>query len=110
MELANQRVQFVLHGCKCKSGCTTRRCKCKKEGRTCGPGCQCISCKNTTSTNTAFADELHDLEVEDLRNEPDDDYSTDASDDILDSPDDLEGEVDTIMQSIFGDDESDEEF
>ena len=40
------RVAFLTHGCGCKTGCTTKRCKCKKEGHLCGPGCVCTHCQN----------------------------------------------------------------
>lgn len=106
---ACQRVQYALHGCKCKTGCTTRRCKCLKESRKCGPGCQCIGCLNTAFTRPSVDNELHELEVQDLRDEHDDAGAfTDESDDALDSTDELEDEVETLMEFVFGD-ESDEE-
>ena len=33
------RVEFLTHGCSCKTGCMTRRCKCVKAVQQCGPGC-----------------------------------------------------------------------
>ena len=40
-------VAFLMHGCGCKKGCHTCRCKWFKVGRICGPGCQCSSqCQN----------------------------------------------------------------
>ena len=41
-------VAFLMHGCNCKTGCTTRRCKCFKAGEDCGPGCGCTSCLNAS--------------------------------------------------------------
>ena len=41
------RVALLMKGCSCKSGCGTNRCGCWKSGEACGPGCQCINCKNT---------------------------------------------------------------
>ena len=41
-----QRIQYTFSGCKCKKGCGTRRCKCIKEGKKCGPGCRCLLCTN----------------------------------------------------------------
>ena len=40
------RAAFLTHGCNCKTGCTTLRCKCVKSGRQCGPGCGCCQCQN----------------------------------------------------------------
>ena len=41
-----ERVAFIRKGCSCKTGCSSRRCKCKKSGYQCGPGCKCIGCTN----------------------------------------------------------------
>ena len=40
------RVNLLMKGCSCKSGCGTNRCGCWKNGKTC-PGCRCVNCKNT---------------------------------------------------------------
>lgn len=57
------RVSLLLKGCKCVTGCTTRRCSCKKNER--AAGCQCRNCSNTgiqmTSENTS---ELAEIAVE----------------------------------------------
>lgn len=43
-----QTIDFLTKGCACKkNGCISLRCSCKKKGTQCGPGCQCIGCKNT---------------------------------------------------------------
>ena len=34
------KVDFVMNGCRCKTGCASNRCKCRKSMRVCGPGCQ----------------------------------------------------------------------
>ena len=39
-------MDFLLSGCKCKTGCKTRKCGCKKAGKVCGPGCVCSGCGN----------------------------------------------------------------
>ena len=41
VEQVRNRVAFLTHGCSCKTGCTTRRCKCVKAAQQCGPGCSC---------------------------------------------------------------------
>ena len=43
---AKANLEFVLSGCK--TGCSTLRCSCKKQGRHCGPGCHCSNCSNGT--------------------------------------------------------------
>ena len=35
---AEERIDFVLKGCKCQTGCTSDRCKCNKNMRVCEPG------------------------------------------------------------------------
>lgn len=108
IELVHQRVQFVLSGCRCKTGCTTRRCKCTKEGRKCGPGCRCTGCRNTTVTQPSVPEELFELEADDF-NPPDDGCLTDESDD-LDEQAESDCEEDELMRDIFGSDgDSDEE-
>lgn len=42
----NDRVQLLLRGCKCTTGCTTARCSCKKNKRQCSEGCSCKHCCN----------------------------------------------------------------
>ena len=37
---------LIRRGCGCKSGCSSVRCKCKKSGTHCGPGCKCTGCTN----------------------------------------------------------------
>jgi len=32
--------------CKCKSGCTNRRCACLKNNEPCGEACTCVNCQN----------------------------------------------------------------
>ena len=73
-----RRVEHALKGCKCKTGCATRRCTCMKEGRSCGPGCQCVHCTNS-ATCPPVNTELHNLEIEDEKQMSDD--STDTSSD-----------------------------
>lgn len=46
------RVALIKRGCGCKTGCHTARCKCKKAGHHCGPGCKCLSCVNLPSEAT----------------------------------------------------------
>ena len=41
-----RRVFLLTKGCKCKGGCRTSRCSCKKKGQNCSEGCQCLHCSN----------------------------------------------------------------
>ena len=58
------RLDYILNGCKCKTGCRSKRCKCKKAGRVCGPGCQCINCANTRCYSESWDEEVNELEDE----------------------------------------------
>ena len=49
LEHTRDSVAFLIHGCGCKTGCSTARCKCVKAGRLRGPGCACskgLDCQN----------------------------------------------------------------
>ena len=41
-----ETINYLTKGCTCKKGCKTKQCSCKKNGRNCGPGCQCQGCTN----------------------------------------------------------------
>ena len=62
-----ERIQHVLNGCKCKTGCTTKRCKCKRQLQGCGPGCHCLNCQNLPvhQSSQNVDEEIHQMEVED---------------------------------------------
>ena len=118
IERAKQRVEAVLGGCKCKTGCGTRRCGCRKNGRFCGPGCQCIGCTNvpTASTSSSRSEDcdLQEVVLEDMRRAEDDQQQQNSetesedgeeSDTLLNN----DSETDEIMARVFGhsDSESD---
>ena len=87
IQSVRRRVDLLLKGCGCKTGCNTNRCGCKNNGTSCGPGCRCTNC--------------HNIQREDLR---DNDQASD---------DDLEDEVNCIMAAIFGangEDKDEDEF
>ena len=44
--LVRERVQLLTKGCKCKSGCATGRCGCRRKGKHCAEGCSCLHCSN----------------------------------------------------------------
>ena len=45
-ETISPSMHQIIKGCKCKKGCNTSRCGCKKKSTYCGPGCYCSSCSN----------------------------------------------------------------
>ena len=96
MSQIRERVALIRRGCGCKSGCSSGRCKCKKSGTLCGPGCKCTGCTN--------------LPVEALR--PGQTDQSDSETDSVNSEDsevELNNEVDRLMFDIFGDSDVDED-
>lgn len=85
-----QRVASLLKGCKCKTGCATSHCGCKKKKRYCSAGCECISCVNTATPEPATDNSLHQLILEE-------EIATTTQ-----CNDSLTEEVDKIMDWVFG--------
>ena len=75
-------------GCGCKTGCMINRCKCRKSGNQCGPGCACLSCCNLPAKTSPDQVEVEMAETVNPE--------SDASDS------DLEAEVDDIMYRVLG--------
>lgn len=48
MQHIKQLIVSLTTGCRCKSGCKTRRCKCVKDGASCSASCKCLGCVNKT--------------------------------------------------------------
>ena len=82
IQAVNDRISTLLKGCKCATGCTTRRCKCRKQGKECAVGCDCTNCLNIQHQNPI--NELRDVVV-------DEELSSD-----------VHGEVSDIIDWIFG--------
>ncbi len=80
----------LLKGCKCKAGCSTKRCSCRNKGRNCSIGCDCINCTNTEMKEN---DELLDIVVDEYLTEV-----TRESSDVLD-------EANDILDWVFGSEE-----
>ena len=111
-------VKFLTQGCKCKTGCTSRRCRCKKAELQCGPSCQCINCRNTSSympsiqeTEDEVQEEIREQIQEDIQQgrheEEYEDEELSTGDEETDSDEvqrleALNREVDDIMEEIFG--------
>jgi len=98
MSEVHERVQQLTRGCKCKTGCGSKRCGCRGKGKKCGVGCGCINCTNTSSTTelstTSTTDDLLTISVEECLEE--------ATSDI---PDD----VDDLMDWVFGEENAEAE-
>ena len=62
MQLVRERVNLLLRGCKCVTGCKNRVCGCKRKNSKCTEGCQCINCDNEISP--AESDELSVIALE----------------------------------------------
>ena len=85
IKAVNDRVSTLLEGCKCATGCTTRRCKCRKQGKECSVGCDCTNCSNTTQ---------HQNPVNDIRDV--------IVDEEMDGDAYIHSEVSDIVDWIFG--------
>ena len=110
IQRAKASLDFVLKGCKCKTGCSTRRCSCRHKDSICGPGCQCLNCANThthppTSEST---DATSQLEVLDMLEEEqqEEEYVSDSSDDLDEQR--VDKETTEVMLSVFGEDSEDD--
>lgn len=77
-------VALIKKGCGCKTGCLSGRCKCKRSGSFCGPGCKCCTCYNLPGQDSR-ALELDGME----QSESDDECETNE-------------EIDEMMDEIFG--------
>ena len=55
IQKAKASLDFVLTGCKCKTGCTTRICSCRKKELECAPSYSCQFCKNMNTPTHVFS-------------------------------------------------------
>ena len=102
-------VEYLTKGCKCKTGCSTLRCKCKKESLQCGPSCHCVNCKNTSQyvrQNEEAEQEIQQEINEEVVNEDNSDSEgptdEESTVDETDRLDELNRKVDEMMEEIFG--------
>lgn len=109
---AQKAIEFVLKGCKCKTGCITRKCKCRKNHGKCGPGCQCTGCTNVHADAPPTTDEtteaLHCMEVEENIEEETSELhemveTSDEENEIED-----EDDVNDLIRAVFGDSDDDD--
>lgn len=120
-QVVKKRLDFVLSGCGCKTGCNTKRCKCFKQGQGCGPGCRCVGCINPVSTQSENLEreemeedasneevvttwqDLHNLEVQDMIHSHDIEAFVDNDSDSDSEPIKEDEELDKLMMNVFGD-------
>ncbi len=97
-------VQLLLKGCSCKKGCKTRRCGCVKEGRKCGPGCNCRNCENipTAGVTSRLASES-EVEMEESQEELRNEYDNELVENIDDDDYDEVQEEDIELEVVYGD-------
>lgn len=98
---SQKKLDFVFNGCRCKTGCISKRCKCMKQNRKCGPGCNCINCRNLNATHLQELD-ICDIEVDELIQESrlvEDEFVNESDDDLRIEEDE---EIDEIMDFVFG--------
>ena len=92
IEAIRKRVSHLLSGCKCITGCSTRRCSCLRKQAQCGEGCQCRNCNNLcTPSDDNIQQEAEGSELELVA--------------VAEIHDQLEEEVDDIMDMIFGEED-----
>ncbi len=54
MNLVQERVNKLLKGCKCKTGCCNIKCcSCKGKNKPCSTGCECTNCTNTSTDDNS---------------------------------------------------------
>ena len=66
MQTIRDRVNLLLRGCKCVTGCSTGRCSCRRSKRHCYEGCQCVNCSNTVIATIDSNPDLAEIAIEEL--------------------------------------------
>ena len=105
------RVKLLLKGCSCKkNSCTNRRCGCVRDGRTCGPGCNCSNCENTnqltmTMDEVEAAERQEDLTAREqcrseLVEDNDEDYTEDTQTDDLEEDGEVYDDYDFVDYDV----------
>ena len=94
-------LDWLSKGCRCKTGCTSKRCACKKKGANCGAGCECKHCQNIQSSIPNIADEVGE-EVDEVGEEVEDELEEKEADEVQEETDIEDLEIEII--SDFGQD------
>ena len=97
-----RNITYLIKGCRCKGGCKTNRCGCKKQGSHCGPGCECHECTNlplAETTSVQAAEEAYIEEISDV--EYDGDSDSDGLDTDMTDTDNLASELITEPTTAY---------
>ena len=63
-QTVRNRVNSLMKGCKCSTGCSSGRCGCKRRGVTCSVGCQCVNCTNTQASSQSQDEDVQVVALE----------------------------------------------
>ena len=66
MATVRNRVAALLKGCKCRTGCKSAICGCRKRGNLCSEGCDCTACANTVKEDSEDEDDELNREVDEV--------------------------------------------
>jgi hypothetical protein len=61
-----KRAEILLKGCKCKTGCSTGRCRCRKDNSLCTEGCDCLNCENDSPHTTEITDDYSESDTDEF--------------------------------------------
>ena len=89
MAAVRDRVNVLLKGCKCASGCQNRRCGCQRKNSMCTEGCQCTDCQNCPNSHST------------PQTEESDDVLTIALEEEVTNNGHLNGEDDEFAEFVF---------
>ena len=87
IEAIRQRVRLLLKQCKCVTGCTTKRCSCKRNNTQCSEGCQCTNCLNMPRIEGSKDIDLAEIALEE-------EVTTDITQ--------LDADTDELLDWVFG--------
>ena len=102
MKKVVDKVDYLTKGCRCKTGCTSKRCKCKKAELHCGPSYQCLNCMNNQQYTSQQADSEQEEVIEELAEARKKDGEDESEDSDEDENDIMELEIDETMNEVFG--------
>lgn len=97
----NERVVLLTKGCKCKTGCMTGRCGCKRKGQCCSEGCSGLHCSNLPDISGQEECDLREaahIEMEENRGMDDIDEEMETIfglDELLANESDLDSDLDS---------------
>ncbi len=99
-----KHIAYLTKGCKCKTGCSTRRCGCKKVNMQCGPSCQCVNCQNINLQCTQSTEEQIEILQEILDEGEDGEHDIEQNSEIEEQEEEDYNlsEIAYLMEEIFG--------